>query len=313
MSSSATAERSGGCALGDQGQHVVGGNRIKACHEPPLEQLARGAGRKFRPEADCDNHHSRAAEIAIKQFTTVRRPHGLDVQDASLGRCRPSRRPGTAIPDGDPCARSLRVEDRDREGRTVAADNHHWHIVPDDDGVDQFGDSVETWGSNGGLPFANARNNKYLQVFPDSPNGGQNKNAANLVGTDAFLTYRVQINAPGTYRLWLRWGGYDGSSDSMYAEIVELNDLIEEITGERPRFYRAPFGVNTDYSKELIELLFEQPYCKTAILVERGIAKRQTAAEYLKELEKTGILQSKQAGREVLYLNTRLFNLLSGN
>lgn len=33
-------------------------------------------------------------------------------------------------------------------------------------------------------------------------------------------------------------------------EIIELNNLIEEIIGERPRFFRAPFGVNTDVSKE---------------------------------------------------------------
>lgn len=35
-------------------------------------------------------------------------------------------------------------------------------------------------------------------------------------------------------------------------EIVELNDLIEEITGERPRFFRAPFGVNTDISRQVV-------------------------------------------------------------
>lgn len=43
------------------------------------------------------------------------------------------------------------------------------------------------------------------------------------------------------------------SEDEQYEEIVQLSDLVEEITGERPRFFRAPFGVNTDYSKQLIE------------------------------------------------------------
>lgn len=65
------------------------------------------------------------------------------------------------------------------------------------------------------------------------------------------------------------------------------------------------------YSKELIELLFEHPYCKVKFLVERGIAKRQTAAEYLRELENAGILKSKQVGRENLFLNTGLYTLLS--
>ncbi|UOQ43183.1 polysaccharide deacetylase family protein [Halobacillus salinarum] len=34
-------------------------------------------------------------------------------------------------------------------------------------------------------------------------------------------------------------------------EIVALNDKIEKIIGERPKFFRAPFGENTDYSKKL--------------------------------------------------------------
>ncbi|MEX0770250.1 MAG: Fic/DOC family N-terminal domain-containing protein [Balneolaceae bacterium] len=67
------------------------------------------------------------------------------------------------------------------------------------------------------------------------------------------------------------------------------------------------------YSKELIELLFEQPYCKVRFLVDRGIAKRQTAAEYLRELENAGILESKQVGRENLFLNVRLYELLIHN
>jgi len=65
------------------------------------------------------------------------------------------------------------------------------------------------------------------------------------------------------------------------------------------------------YSKELIELLFRQPYTKGQSLVDAGIAKRKTAAEYLKDLEKTGILTGKKIGREMLYLNTRLYDLLS--
>jgi Fic family protein len=65
------------------------------------------------------------------------------------------------------------------------------------------------------------------------------------------------------------------------------------------------------YSKELIELLFEQPYCKIKFLVDQGIAKRQTAGDYLSELEKAGILKSKKVGREQLYLNTELYELLS--
>jgi Fic family protein len=65
------------------------------------------------------------------------------------------------------------------------------------------------------------------------------------------------------------------------------------------------------YSKELIELLFHQPYTKGQLLVEAKIAKRKTAAEYLKELEKIGIVQRHKTGKENLYLNVKLYELLS--
>ncbi|WP_216828130.1 polysaccharide deacetylase family protein [Alkalihalobacterium elongatum] len=43
------------------------------------------------------------------------------------------------------------------------------------------------------------------------------------------------------------------SEEEQRKEIVDLNDLIEEITGERPRFFRAPYGVNTDISKQVVK------------------------------------------------------------
>lgn len=43
------------------------------------------------------------------------------------------------------------------------------------------------------------------------------------------------------------------TEEEQYEEIVLLSDRVEEITGERPRFFRAPFGTNTDYAKELVK------------------------------------------------------------
>lgn len=36
-------------------------------------------------------------------------------------------------------------------------------------------------------------------------------------------------------------------------EIVRVNDQVEKITGERPKFFRAPFGKNTDTSTEIVK------------------------------------------------------------
>lgn len=43
----------------------------------------------------------------------------------------------------------------------------------------------------------------------------------------------------------------DLTEEQQRVEIVGLNDRIEELIGERPRFFRAPFGMNTEYSKKL--------------------------------------------------------------
>lgn len=65
------------------------------------------------------------------------------------------------------------------------------------------------------------------------------------------------------------------------------------------------------YSHELMQVLFAQPYCRIENLVESGIAKRQTASAYLKQLVKIGVLEEKSYGREKLYMNTRLLQELN--
>lgn len=65
------------------------------------------------------------------------------------------------------------------------------------------------------------------------------------------------------------------------------------------------------YSYELVSLLFEQPYCKIAFLVDKGIASRNTASKYLGALEKIEILKKEQSGSESLYINKKLYQLLT--
>lgn len=64
------------------------------------------------------------------------------------------------------------------------------------------------------------------------------------------------------------------------------------------------------YSRELVDLIFEQPYCRISNLVERDVAKRQTASEYLKALCDIGVLAEQSAGREKLFIHPKLLNLL---
>lgn len=89
-------------------------------------------------------------------------------------------------------------------------------------------------------------------------------------------------------------------------KILQVKELFDKTVVEAKE--KLPSRV---YSRELMELIFSQPYCKTEFVVNAGIAKRQTAAEYLKELEKAGFLISKKVGKEMLYLNTKLFEIIT--
>ncbi len=65
------------------------------------------------------------------------------------------------------------------------------------------------------------------------------------------------------------------------------------------------------YRCDLVDVIFEQPYCRIANLVGAGIAKRLTASEYLGKLADMGVLTPVQAGREKLFIHRPLLNLLA--
>jgi len=66
------------------------------------------------------------------------------------------------------------------------------------------------------------------------------------------------------------------------------------------------------YSWELVEALFKQPYCRIGNLVATGVAKRQTASVYLKQLCHIGVLKELKSGRETLFVHPKYIELLSG-
>lgn len=65
------------------------------------------------------------------------------------------------------------------------------------------------------------------------------------------------------------------------------------------------------YTRELIDVIFEQPYCRIDDLVSAGIAKRQTASEYLKKLVSIGVLEEQQVGREKIFVHPKLIKLVT--
>lgn len=79
-----------------------------------------------------------------------------------------------------------------------------------------------------------------------------------------------------------------------------METMAEEIKQKLPKIY----------SKELIEILFRLPYTKRQHLINENLGNAKTVGNYLMALEKYGFLKSTRVGKEKLYLNQRLLNIL---
>jgi len=117
----------------------------------------------------------------------------------------------------------------------------------------------------------------------------------------------LAVTTDGAWDEWLLFliGAVAETARWTTGRIEAIRVLMEE-TGTFVRT-RAP-GL---YSRELVELIFVQPYCRIRNVVDAGLAKRQTAALYLKQLAGLGVLVEVKVGREKLFINPRLMRLLT--
>jgi Fic family protein len=89
------------------------------------------------------------------------------------------------------------------------------------------------------------------------------------------------------------------------ARIAAIKELMQ-VTADNVRS-KAP----KIYSRELVDVLFNQPYCRIENLVDAGIAKRETASRYLKVLAAASLLREEKVGREKLFVNPEFLELLT--
>ena len=122
--------------------------------------------------------------------------------------------------------------------------------------------------------------------------------------------YYLYLRAVTEKQQWEKWITYiidavEKTSSWTKEKIKTINKLLIH-TCDYVRQREAKI-----YSKELVDIIFEQPYCRIANLVKAGIAKRQTASVYLKQLVKIGILEEVKDGREKLYTHPKFLKLLT--
>lgn len=134
-----------------------------------------------------------------------------------------------------------------------------------------------------------------------------------------YLSRYILANKADYYRLllkvtredaWEEWilymlKGVEETSRWTTARIAAIR-LLAEHTREHLK-KQAP----KIYSHELVDVIFEQPYCRIGNLVEKGLVQRQAAARYLKTLVAEGVLREQESGRGKLFFNVRLMRLLS--
>jgi len=115
------------------------------------------------------------------------------------------------------------------------------------------------------------------------------------------------VTAEGAWEPWLLYMLTAVEETSLWTrnKIQAMSTLmeatVEYVRKVSPKIYR----------RELIEIIFTQPYCRIGDVVGAKLANRATASKHLKELVAKGVLQERKEGRENIYINVRLFELLT--
>lgn len=120
--------------------------------------------------------------------------------------------------------------------------------------------------------------------------------------------YRLlnEVRTKGSWEEWVLYmlDGIEQTSKESIKLIESINLIMRDIKqifkDELPKIY----------SKDLLELLFKHPYTKIGFLVDELEVTRKTATSYLRAIEDIGILESMKVGRDVYFVNKRLFALL---
>jgi Fic family protein len=121
------------------------------------------------------------------------------------------------------------------------------------------------------------------------------------------LLLKVTTNGEWTDWITFMLNAVQETSDWTCRKITAILDLMEA-TREIMRAKTPKI-----YSSELVDVLFNQPYCRISNLEAAGIAKRQTGSVYLNQLAKAGVLTERKVGREKIYINPRYIRLLTSD
>ena len=98
--------------------------------------------------------------------------------------------------------------------------------------------------------------------------------------------------------------GVEATSKETIIKIKQIKSLLD---GTIERVKRQASKI---YSKELVETLFVNPYCKVEFLINSIGVERKAASRYLHQLVDIGILEEYKVGKENIFINKDLLEIL---
>jgi Fic family protein len=117
----------------------------------------------------------------------------------------------------------------------------------------------------------------------------------------------LEVTRDGAWEEWILYmlRGIEDTARWTVAKIAAIRQLTTVVTdylrGKHPKLY----------DRDLVDVIFEQPYCRIRNVVDRGLGTRQSASKYLHGLVAAHVLREVRVGREVLFVNPRLMALLT--
>ena len=130
-----------------------------------------------------------------------------------------------------------------------------------------------------------------------------------LKNKDKYYTNLRNVTEENDWENWILYmlDMVEETAKSARNRISRIETLMKKMSDE----IRA--SLPKIYSKDLIEILFQLPYAKRNFLEKAGIGNIKTSGNYLKNLETKGFLKATTVGKEKLYLNFRLMEILKSD
>lgn len=123
---------------------------------------------------------------------------------------------------------------------------------------------------------------------------------------DEYYRLLLDVTRSGAWESWLIFV-LEVVRDTAAATLAKI-DAVDAVQASARSLARATSaGANSD----LLDVLFEQPYCRIANVVDRCGVTRQTAAKWLGELADRGVVRDVRIGRERLFINEKFLLVLT--